>query len=152
MSWNRDRVGMNIPFFLAAVGNAQGKSQLVFVWGKATLEAKAIIIFLVIFSIMAWSVMIAKAIQMRRAKKLNAYFSNEFRTQKHVLDIFDRRVQAEGCPMFVVYQAGSIELNSRLKGGAEGPGDTKGICPALRWCAAWKCAVLSEYATSRCGT
>ena len=119
MSWNRDRVGMNIPFFLAAVGNAQGKSQLVFVWGKATLEAKAIIIFLVIFSIMAWSVMIAKAIQMRRAKKLNAYFSNEFRTQKHVLDIFDRRVQAEGCPMFVVYQAGSIELNTRLKG-AEG--------------------------------
>jgi len=106
---------MNVPILLAAAGAASGKSELVYVWGEATTEAKIIIIFLLFFSVMAWSVMIGKALQMARAKKLNAFFSHEFRTQKHVLDIFERRVQAEGCPLFMVYQAGSLELNARLK-------------------------------------
>src|SRR5262249_11717563 len=39
----------------------------------------------------------------------------EFHTQKTVLSIFDRRVQVEGCPLFAVYQAGSIELDARLR-------------------------------------
>ena len=106
---------MNAPCFLAAaVGNAN-KAELLYVWEQATLEAKVIIFCLLVFSIVAWSVMIAKALQMRRAKKLNRLFNAEFRTQKRVLDVFDRRVQADGCPMFMVYQAGSLELDARLK-------------------------------------
>ena len=51
--------------------------------------------------------MIDKAVQMRRAKTPQpASSTREFRAQKNVLDVYDRRVQAEGCPMFVVYQAG----------------------------------------------
>ncbi len=102
---------MNAPFFFAV----SNQSELLFIWDRATLEAKIIIIFLVFFSIMAWSVMISKALQMRRARKLNYYFNTEFRTQKHVLDMFDRKIQAEGCPLFAVYQAGSAELDARLK-------------------------------------
>lgn len=106
---------MNVPVLLAAsVGNAN-KAELLYVWGQATPEAKAIIVCLIIFSITAWSVMIAKALQMRRAKRLNQLFNSEYRNQKHVLDVFDRRVQADGCPMFVLYQAGSVELDARLK-------------------------------------
>jgi biopolymer transport protein TolQ len=106
---------MNAPYFFAAAAGGPGKYELVYIWEQATPEAKAIIICLLLFSIVAWSVMIAKAVQMRRAKKLNYYFNTEFRTQKNVLDVFDRRVQAEGCPMFMVYQAGSLELDARLK-------------------------------------
>src|SRR5215467_1686565 len=102
---------MNVPIMLAAAN----KGELPYVWDQATPEAKAIIICLVLFSIIAWSVMIGKAVQMRRAKNLNQYFNAEFRSQEHVLDIFDRRVQAEGCPLFMVYQAGSFELDARLK-------------------------------------
>ena len=103
---------MNVPIIFAA-----GKSQfeLVYIWDQATPEAKVIIFFLIIFSVMAWFVMISKAIQMRQAKKLNQFFTAEFRSQKAVLDVFDRRVQAEACPLFKVYQAGSIELDARLK-------------------------------------
>ena len=108
---------MNAPIVFA-VGN---QSELIYVWHQATPEAKVIIFCLVLFSILAWSVMIAKAIQMRRAKRLNVFFSSEFRTQKSVLDVYDRRVQADGCPMFMVYQAGSQELDARLKG-PEGSG------------------------------
>jgi len=103
---------MNAPFFAAATAK---QAELLYIWGQATPEAKAIIVCLLMFSILAWSVMIAKALQMRRAKKLNLYFTAEYRTQKHVLDVFDRRVQAEGCPLFMVYQAGSLELDTRLR-------------------------------------
>lgn len=106
---------MNAPYFFAAAGAKSSQFELVYIWDQATPEAKVIIIFLAIFSIMAWSVMISKAVQMRRAKKLNHFFSTEFRSQKAVLDVFDRRVQAEGCPLFMVYQAGSVELDTRLK-------------------------------------
>jgi biopolymer transport protein ExbB/TolQ len=108
---------MNAPVFalLAAASANADKAELLYVIEKATPEAKVIIFCLIAFSIVAWSVMIGKAVQMRRAKKLNQFFSTEFRTQKAVLDVYDRRVQAEGCPMFKVYQAGSLELDARLK-------------------------------------
>jgi biopolymer transport protein ExbB/TolQ len=91
------------------------QSELSYVWKQATPEGKAIIIVLVIFSVFAWSVMASKAWQMRRAKKLNALFEAEFRTQKHVLEIYDRKLQVTDCPLFMVYQAGCQELDSRLK-------------------------------------
>jgi biopolymer transport protein TolQ len=106
---------MNAPVILAAAAASSKQSELLYVLTQATLEAKIIILFLVVFSIIAWSVMIQKAVQMRRARRLNEFFNTEFRTQKGVLDVFDRRVQADGCPLFKVYQAGSLELDSRLK-------------------------------------
>lgn len=106
---------MNVPVFLAAVGANPNEAELLFIWRRCTPEGKAIIFCLLVFSIVAWSVMIAKVVQMRRAKKLNQFFNAEYRTQKNVLDVFDRRVQADGCPMFIVYQAGSLELDARLK-------------------------------------
>lgn len=102
----------------AVVGTASNKADLLYIWEKATPEAKVIIILLLLFSILAWSVMTSKAIQMRRAKRLNQFFTSEFKNQPHVLDMFDRRIQAEGCPLFMVYQAGSQELDARLKGAA----------------------------------
>src|SRR5436853_6000898 len=106
---------MIAPVILAAAAANSGKGELSYVWGQATVEAKVIILCLALFSIIAWSVMIFKAIQMRRAKKLNHFFYSEFRTQKNVLDVYDRRVQVDGCPLFMVYQAGSLELDARLK-------------------------------------
>lgn len=102
-------LSMHAPMFLLA------ESELVFVWRNATPEAKAIIVILVIFSIFAWSVMAQKAMQMRRAKRLNTFFESEFRTQKHVLDVYDRKLQVPDCPLFVVYQEGCRELDARLK-------------------------------------
>jgi biopolymer transport protein ExbB/TolQ len=104
---------MKVPIFFAAAGKSQ--FELVYIWDQATPEAKVIIFFLLILSVVAWFVIISKNIQMRQAKKLNQFFTAEFRSQKTVLDVFDRRVRAEGCPLFMVYQAGSMELDARLK-------------------------------------
>jgi biopolymer transport protein ExbB/TolQ len=118
---------MNVPIFFAA---GSSESELVYIWSRATTEAKIIIFFLLIFSVIAWFVMISKAIQMRQAKKLNGFFTAEFRSQKAVLDVFDRKVQAEACPLFMVYKAGSQELDARLKqpdGTRKGQMSIKGI-------------------------
>ncbi len=100
---------MHVPSYFFA------KSELPYIWEQATPEGKIIIIVLVIFSIFAWSVMASKAMQMRRAKKLNQFFDAEFRTQKHVLDVYDRRAQVTDCPLFMVYQEGCRELDTRMK-------------------------------------
>ncbi len=98
---------------------AASQNELFYVWNQATLEAKIIIVILAIFSIFAWSTMAQKALQMRRAKRLNRHFSEEFRNQKSVFTIFDKRLNVEGCPLFSVYQDGCIELDSRLRRGGE---------------------------------
>lgn len=109
---------MIVPLLFAAVGNNPTSANTggFSVWRQATPEAQVIIVILILFSIAAWTVIAFKAVQMRRARKLNQFFSLEFKAQKAVLEMFDRRIQAEGCPMFAVYQAGSIELDARLKG------------------------------------
>ena len=98
------------------VGAAFHQAELIYVWTQATLIAKAIIVCLIFFSIVVWSTMVSKAVQMRRARKLNHYFNEEFRAQKTVLDIFDRKLQVEGCPLYAVYQTGCVQLDARLRG------------------------------------
>ncbi|HOX03554.1 MAG: MotA/TolQ/ExbB proton channel family protein [Verrucomicrobia bacterium] len=97
------------------------ESEIFYVWQQATPEAKAIIVVLAIFSIFAWSVMATKAIQMRRAKRLNHLFSLEFRAQSSVTNIHDRHVHVDGCPLFSVYQEGCKELAGRRRLLADNP-------------------------------
>lgn len=86
---------------------------------NAPVEGLVILVLLLLFSIFAWSVLFAKVMQMRRAKQLNGFFESEYRNQTKVLGIFDRRVLAEGCPLFAVYNEGAISLDARLKKGGE---------------------------------
>ncbi len=96
------------------------ESNLLYVLNRADAPAKGILVLLLIFSIVAWSTMIHKGLQMRRAKNLNKFFDAEFRASKSALGIFDRRIQVDGCPLFSVYQEGCVELDARLKKGVAG--------------------------------
>ncbi|MDA7667859.1 MotA/TolQ/ExbB proton channel family protein [bacterium] len=98
--------------------------ELVFVWNQARPEGKAIIILLVMFSIFAWSVMASKAMQMRRAKRLNSLFDKEFHGQKGIMGIFDRRIQVVGCPLYSVYESGCSELQRGVARAKEARGES----------------------------
>jgi hypothetical protein len=87
---------------------------LVYIWQQATLETKFVLFALAIMSVFAWSVMTSKTIQMRRARKLNRIFLEEYRNQKKVLDIFDRDVRVDGCPLFNVYRDACSVVKARL--------------------------------------
>ena len=99
---------------------ASTQLDLFYVWQKATFEGKAIIVVLIFFSIFAWSIMATKAVEMRKARRLNRYFDREFRSQKSVFAIHDRKVDVVGCPTFSVYQAGCAELDARLRSAGTG--------------------------------
>lgn len=104
----------SVPAMLAAASGG-AKLSLLQIWDLATIEAKIIIIILLVSSIFVWSTMAAKALQMRRAKRLNLHFGQEFRTSPKVLDIYDRRLKVEGCPLYSVYQDGCQDIDGRLK-------------------------------------
>src|SRR5271157_5054550 len=90
--------------------------ELLYVWSQARPEAKVIIVLLFLSSIAVWWMMIYKVVQMRRARKLNALFGQEFTSQKTVLEMFDRKLEVEGCPLYEVYQRGCSQLDARLRG------------------------------------
>ncbi|MEO8428130.1 MAG: MotA/TolQ/ExbB proton channel family protein [Verrucomicrobiota bacterium] len=106
---------MTIPIHSFFATTGLGDSNLLYVLKEATPEGKVIIAILVVFSMFAWSVMISKFLSMRRAKRLNEFFTAEFRSQPTVLGVYERRVQVDGCPLFGVYQEGCVELATRLK-------------------------------------
>ncbi len=100
---------------------------LSYVIQQAPLEGKVILALLLVFSVFAWSVLISKFVQMRRAKQLNQFFDAEFRKETKVLAIFDRRIMAEGCPLFSVYHDGAQALDLRLKQGTEARKDATSL-------------------------
>jgi biopolymer transport protein ExbB/TolQ len=108
---------MNTLQLLAAAGSAPvvPKPTFQYVWEQLEGPGLAIIVVLVLFSTCAWAVMATKAWQLRRARKYNRYFDSEFRGQKRVLAMFERRISAEGCPLFNVYQEGCMALEERLR-------------------------------------
>ncbi|HQC42481.1 MAG TPA: MotA/TolQ/ExbB proton channel family protein [Verrucomicrobiota bacterium] len=87
---------------------------MVYIWQQATLETKLVLFVLAIMSVFAWSVMTSKTLQMRRARKLNRIFLEEYRNQKKVLDIFERNVRVEGCPLFNIYREACAVVKARL--------------------------------------
>ena len=99
---------------IAAATNNQ--VELLYVLNHARPEALVIIVLLFVFSVVVWWMMIFKAIQMRRARKLNSLFGEEFTSQKTVLEMYDRKLEVEGCPLYAVYQAGCSQLDARLRG------------------------------------
>lgn len=103
--------------FLALIGAPSGKqTELLYIWDKATVEAKAIIALLFVFSILAWWKLVTKNIEMTRARKLNSLFAEEFTSQKLVLEMYDRKLEVVGCPLYTVYQVGCSQLDARLRG------------------------------------
>lgn len=100
---------------LALIG-ASSQLELFYVWNQARPEAKVIIVILFGASIVVWWMMIYKVIQMRRARKLNALFAQEFTSQKTVLEMYDRKLEVEGCPLYAVYLVGCSQLDQRLRG------------------------------------
>ena len=86
---------------------------------RATPEAKIIIFLLLIFSIVAWYKMIFKIIQMRRAKKLNQFFTELTQAHPHPLRggkqpriLFAAQVSV-GPPTFALFTTGFLEAGYR---------------------------------------
>ena len=87
------------------------------------LSGKLIVFILFGASILAWSVMVSKASELRKAYDASKQFLHAFRHEKHPLGLFIKRHNFSESPLFKVYESActavSIELDARGNNDAE---------------------------------
>ena len=83
---------------------------------ESTLVGKAVLVVLFVLSIIAWSVMITKFRQVRRARLTSEEFLHQLRQEKSFLALFSQRLAIRDCPLYEIYVAGC----SAIPGGGSG--------------------------------
>jgi biopolymer transport protein ExbB/TolQ len=90
-------------------------SALQFAFDKATPEGKTCICVLVVLSIFSWTVIITKARQLMRARKMGKKFFKAYRATRDPLEIARRGEQFDGAPAYELYYVGAEETEYQLK-------------------------------------
>jgi len=88
---------------------------LKFAFEKATTEGKLTIVALIILSIFSWTVMISKARQLHRARKMGKKFFTAYRATRDPMEVAQRGVEFDGAPAYELYYMGAEELEYQLK-------------------------------------
>ena len=96
--------------YLPSLANA-----LTFAFEKATLEGKLTISALMIVSMVSWTVIITKGLQLLKAKRMTKKFFEAYRATKDPLDVNRAGREFEGAPAYEVYAAGVEELKYHLE-------------------------------------
>ena len=86
-----------------------------FAFEKSTIEGKVTISLLVLLSLFSWTVIINKALQVRKARRRTRDFIEAFRAVRDPLELARTGKEFDGSPAFEVYSAGTEELTYHLK-------------------------------------
>lgn len=81
------------------------------------VSGKLIVIILFAFSILAWSVMTAKWVELKRAGVASERFLAAFRNESHPLSLYLKAPRYSDSPLYKVYEAGCIAIGGELNGG-----------------------------------
>jgi len=96
--------------FTPVLANAFG-----FALEKATTEGKITIGVLLVVSVFSWSVIITKARQLYRAKKMSDKFFKAYRETRDPMEIAKRGEEFDGAPAYELYYVGAEETEYHLK-------------------------------------
>ena len=91
---------------------------LTFAFEKATLEGKITISALVVVSMISWTVIITKGLQLLRARAMSRRFYEAYRATKDPLELIRSGKEFPGAPAFEVYATGMEELEYHLRNNA----------------------------------
>lgn len=86
-----------------------------FAFEKSTIEGKVTISLLVLLSLFSWTVIINKALQVRKARRRTRDFIEAFRNVRDPLELARTGKEFDGSPAYEVYAAGTEELTYHLK-------------------------------------
>jgi biopolymer transport protein ExbB/TolQ len=86
---------------------------------ESATPGKVIVLLLFLGSIIAWSVMLTKGIELRRAAKSSRRFLHRYRDQPHPISLYLRQQRFPESPHYLIYETGCRYLGAEL----EGPGD-----------------------------
>ncbi len=90
-------------------------SAISFAWKHLTKEGISTVIALLIVSVFSWTVIITKARQLYRARKMGKRFFAAYRETRDPLDLFRRQLEFDGAPAYELYRAGAEETEYHLK-------------------------------------
>ena len=89
----------------------------------STLPGKAIVIILWLGSAMAWTIMVTKGWQLKRASEATYAFLDAFRSERLPTALFTRREDYQGTPLNLIYKAGCTALGGELQAHGIDPDD-----------------------------
>jgi biopolymer transport protein TolQ len=93
----------------------EGGPGLLELFAQAGPVAKLILGLLVLFSLLSWTVMIAKAIQFRRADQQSAKFLEAFRRSSRFSEVNAQAGRLHASPLVGIFQSGYAEIDSQIK-------------------------------------
>lgn len=88
---------------------------LTFAFEKSTLEGKITISALVVVSMISWTVIITKGLQILKARRMSKKFFEAYRATKDPMELLRNAREFPGAPAYEVYAAGMEELQYHLK-------------------------------------
>ncbi len=89
---------------------------ILFAFHESTPAGKAVIAFLLFGSLLSWSVIVTKLLELRVARRQTRRFLFKFRSSRKPLQVFLSRESFAGSPAYAVYVAGCRELCFHLVG------------------------------------
>lgn len=92
-----------------------GGGALPFAWHHLTKEGFSTVLALLVVSIFSWSVIITKARQLIRAKKMAKKFFAEYHSTRDPMEMFRNQKVFDGAPAYELYITGAEELAYHLK-------------------------------------
>jgi biopolymer transport protein TolQ len=86
------------------------------VFALQRMDAIGAVIFaaLILLSILAWTIMITKFSQVKRARRSSEAFLATLRRDRNFLAMFNQGAKLEGCPLFEIYTIGCRELTTAV--------------------------------------
>lgn len=92
----------------------ESTSGLAYALKHSTFEGRITMGALLIFSLVSWTVIINKFRQLRKARKQTERFLTAYSEGNSSLDIFTKKVNFDGSPLFDVYIAGCEEVKKQM--------------------------------------
>jgi biopolymer transport protein ExbB/TolQ len=115
------------PLFAAGVQS----HALSFAWNHLTREGFCTILALLVVSIFSWTVIISKARQLIRARKMSKKFYAAYRATRDPMDVFRRKDDFDGAPAFDLYVTGAEEVDYHLKNNPINIEQIKSVVPGI---------------------
>jgi biopolymer transport protein ExbB/TolQ len=90
-------------------------ASVAFAFRESTIAGKIIVLFLFVGSIFAWTIMISKFVEVRRAKENSRRFLQAFRKEHDPVALFLRRQKFASSPLYKIYERGCLALGAELE-------------------------------------
>lgn len=129
---------------------AESEPGMVDLFLRAGPMAKFVLGLLAAMSIVSWSIMIGKQLQMRRAVRQSREFLEVFRRSERFSEVNHAAASLGASPLVGLFQAGYVEIDSQVKAGGSGEAggyrlkSLEGVHRSLRRALAVERGVLSR--------